>query len=704
MLSLLLVLLLPLSAAAQPPSRPALLVLDLSLASPQVHAGMLELLNRAGYAVDYRPDHPQLVKHDVRSARGGYDAIMLLAGSTPTLPGAMLSARALAPLADFVRSGGVLFLGAPVNPTDDDAGENERTLFNALLRRLHIPIVIQKGWLRDETDHYQTTLYDAPWLYADRQHPLAKDLPERLQLPKMAGLEVGEGIAVLVSSEQSTPVIAMGRRGKGLVVVAARAFFNPTGAYQVDTPLLSRDELQAARRQLVERIAGYTIDWLDRRAEWTANSSRQEITPRQEFARPAFWPSAPLPNKRPASIGSISIEKAAGPAPSERARWLRSLPARYRWLITAGMRAGWVYVDRDAPFQRAVRDALVDAKLNLLWGSTDAELLAADGRQAEQRQLLAQWRRMDQLLRNTGVKWFMGSHYPGAQAVLSDYPPAVGAQGQTIGGMSPLDRRFWESEIFPVLKAEAKFSKTHPSVAGVIIDLEMYPLDYWYFTNGFDFGDLAFDLYLQELDRRGEAEPAAQARALGSMERFDWLVERGLLQDYWTVLMREAERIGRALRDEVRAVNPALILGFYAAAMPTGWFYEGLLRGASDAEQPVLLLTFQHAPEVELEQALRDGIYLLHGGAILLGQVKSSELRDVIHARLAREEGYWLNNAATLASDETAIHRRSRIESPKDGSAASYITAIAEANKSYRREHKVIGDGGRQGEREHRSP
>jgi hypothetical protein len=383
------------------------------------------------------------------------------------------------------------------------------------------------------------------------------------------------------------------------------------------------------------------------------------------------------------------MEDSPASAASARAQWQQSLPDRYRWIITEGMRAGWAYVDREAPVQRAVRDALVGAKLNLLWGSADAELLAAEGRETEKKTLLAQWARMDQSLRKTGVKWFMGSHYPGAYADLSSYPPAIGAQGQTIGGMSPLDRRFWEKEIFPVLRAEADLSTRHPSVAGLIVDLEMYQLDNWYFTNGFDFSDLAFGLYREELDRR--QEDAAAARALKPAERFDWLMEQGRLQDYWSVLIREAERIGRALRDEIHAVNPKLLLGFYTVAVPTGWFYEGLLRGAGDREHPVLLLTFQHAPAEELDRAFGHGLYLLHAGAILLGQVTATEMREVIHARLAREQGYWLNNIATLASEDPATHRRSKIESPRDGNAEQYIRAIADANTSYRREGKVIG-------------
>jgi hypothetical protein len=477
-----------------------------------------------------------------------------------------------------------------------------------------------------------------------------------MPLPRMAPLQVGSGATVLVTSllpDHAVPVLAMGRRGKGLVVVASRAFFNPTGAYQIDVPLLEDSDGLAARRLLFERIAVYAAGW--RRNRGAGGS----VVP---------------------AVEAIQMEPSSG----ARAAWLRSLPGRYRWIVNDGIRAGWVHVDRDAPFQRMVRWALVESRLNLLWGSTDAELLAAQDRSSDQRQLLTQWARMDQLLRGTGVRWFMGSHYPGAHAALSDYPPALGAQGQTIGGMSPVDQRFWEREIFPVLRAEAEFSATHPSVAGLMIDLEMYQLTYWYFTNGFDFGDAAFDLYRQELDRRGEAGPAARARALGATERFDWLVEQGQLEDYWTVLMQEAERIGRALREEIYAINPRLMLGFYAAAVPTGWFYEGLLRGASDPEQPVLLFTFQRAPAAELERAFHDGLYLLHGSAILLGQAAKADIGAAITARLARDQGYWLNNIATLATEDAAQHRRSRIESPRDGSAEDYIRAIAEANKSYK--------------------
>ena len=692
LLALLLAQCAPLSApSTQPPARPALLVLDFGLASPYVHDGMLRLFSRAGYAVDHRPDYPALVRQDFRS----YDAIMLLSGSTPELPGAMLNARALAPLAEFVSDGGVLLLGTPVNLSGGDAGENERTLFNALLRRLQIPILIHKGGLTDHEDHYPNTLYEAPWLYAAPRHPLTDGLPERLSLPRMAALDAGAGAAVLVSSSPTgslgggtpqgapLPAVAMGRRGRGLVVVASRQFFNPTGAYQVDTPLSDDPARRLARRQLVERIAGYAMQWHGETAEWTANAAGEFEAP--DATQPAFWRSSPLPRAVPGPLRAVNAMAAPAPEAGERARWLATLDRRYRWILEDGMRAGWVYVDREAPFQQAVRNLFVEGRLNLLWGSSDAELLTADDRATDQRALLEQWARMDRLLRNTGVKWFMGSHYPGAHAPLSDYPKALGAQGQTIGGMSPLDWRFWETEIFPVLAAEAEFSATHPSVAGLLIDLEMYPLGSWYFTNGFDFSDLAFDVYLRALAQREDAETLARAKVLKAEERFAWLMERGLLRDYWSVLGEEAERIGRALHERVHAVNPELLLGFYAAAIPTGWFYEGLLRGAGGAAEPALLFTFQHAPDEELDEMHRQGIHLLHAAAVLLGQVTEAGMRGALHARLARDQGYWLNNVATLATDDAAQHRRSPIEAPRDADAARYLRAIADANRAFRR-------------------
>jgi hypothetical protein len=722
--------------------RPRLLVIDFGLASPQLHAGMAAVFADAGYAVELRPDYPQLVKKDFRA----YPAIMLLAGNTPELPGAMLTPRALAPLADFVRDGGVLLLGGPVNMTGGLAGENERTLFNALLRRLDIPILIEKGRVTDPVEHYADTLYDAPWFYVAPGPPLfiglglpaalspelspklSNLLPDRLQLPRAAALTVGEGAAALVQTSPTAvveshgaggtssadheaglmtgrplPVLAVGVKGKGLVVVGSRDLFNPTGAYQVDVPLMISREMRLARRQLVERLARYTIDWLRHTVEWRPLGQVAHPAPPSaswfQEDRPPFWRSGRMARRLPEGVQSIRImgrvtEAAASPSLSPsasnngRAAWLRSLPSRFRWLTEQGIRAGWAYVDREASFQRAVRDAFVGARLNLLWGSMDAELLATEGRDSQKQELMKQWGRMDRLLRTTGVRWFMGSHYPGAHAKLSGYPEAVGAQGQTIGGMSPLDRRFWESEIFPVLRAEATFSLRHPSVGGLLIDLEMYPLKAWYFTNGFDFSDLAFALYVRDLEQRGLADDAAQARGLAPADRFDWLLEQGRWAEYRMVLEVEAEAIGRRLRETVETINPDLMMGFYAAAMPTSWFYSGLLRGAGDATHPVVLLTFQYAPDEELDEAFTRGIELVHGGAILLGQVGRDELRAAIHERLARDQGYWLNNLATLATADPAVHRRSTVESPKDGTPKSYLRAIAEANRSFRRERQ----------------
>jgi hypothetical protein len=733
------------SNGAEGESKPRLLVIDYGLASPQVHGNMARLFTAAGYAVDLRPDYPRLVKEDLRASPGGYRAIMLLAGNTPEWPGSMLTLRALEPLADFVRGGGVLFLGAPVNMTGGLAGENERTLFNRLLRRLGIRITIEKGLVEDQDDAYADTLYDAPWLYAARTTPLLDGLSDRLQLPRAAPLTVGTGAAVLVQTSPTAvidvhrdanrdadgagaspsdhhtdraawpiPVLALAAKGRGLVVVGARDLFNPTGAYQVDTPLLMNEDLRTARRQLVERLARYTIDWLHRTVAWrpgpaglTGDGDTVATLPYAQGDRPSFWRTDRLLRRVPAGVRTIQFTDggdgdASSPASPQsareaRLRWLRTLPKPFRWLTEQGIRAGWVYIDRDASFQRAVRNALIAGRLNLLWGSTDAELLAMEGHEFQKRELMAQWDRMDRLLRGipgSKIRWFMGSHYPGAHAALSTYPAAVGAEGQTIGGMSPLDSRFWEAEIFPVLRAEAVFSLRHPSVGGVLIDLEMYPMQSWYFTNGFDFSDLAFDCYVRELERRGLADDAIQARGVPQAGRFDWLLDRGRWADYRSVLEMEAERIGRRLRETVKTVNPKLMIGFYAATMPTSWFYSGLLRGVGEDGQPVLLLTFQHAQNEELNGAFQRGIRLVHGAAILLGQVRLDELREAIQERLAFDDGYWLNNFATLATADPGIHHRSVIESPRDGRPANYLQVIAEANRSFTRDNRPPQDGG----------
>jgi len=327
------------SRGAEEDSKPRLLVIDYGLASPQVHEDMARLFTSAGYAVDLRPDYPRLVKEDLRASPGGYRAIMLLAGNTPELPGSMLTLRALAPLADFVRGGGVLFLGAPVNMTGGLAGENERTLFNTLLRRLGIRITIEKGLVEDQDDAYADTLYDAPWLSAARTTPLLDGLPDRLQLPRAAPLTVGMGAAVLVQTsptalitvhgavqgdadgagasplDQHTdraawpiPVLALAAKGRGLVVVGARDLFNPTGSYQVDTPLLMNEDLRTARRQLVERLARYTIDWLHRTAAWrpgpaglAGDGNEVATPPYAQGDRPSFWRTDRLLRRVPVS-------------------------------------------------------------------------------------------------------------------------------------------------------------------------------------------------------------------------------------------------------------------------------------------------------------------------------------------------------------------------------------------------------------------
>ena len=140
-------------------------------------------------------------------------------------------------------------------------------------------------------------------------------------------------------------------------------------------------------------------------------------------------------------------------------------------------------------------------------------------------------------------------------------------------------------------------------------------------------------------------------------------MEEGLLEAYFEILSEKAEEIGQGLRRAIHDINPKLIIGFYLLNIERSWFYRAFLRGVSTPQRPVIFLSFNMESHRNLRLLERDGIYVYHASAALMGKFPLSAYGKVLNDAMVNGDGYWLNRVTSLVTEGTSGHF-SLMESP----------------------------------------
>lgn len=149
----------------------------------------------------------------------------------------------------------------------------------------------------------------------------------------------------------------------------------------------------------------------------------------------------------------------------------------------------------------------------------------------------------------------------------------------------PLRREYWEAILLRRGREVARLANDNPYIVGYGIDPEMYQC--WsyghYMLSGTCFCDHCLGGFLKS---QGVDLNVLREKTTGK-ERHDWLVEQKLRDDYFAWLADEMAAIAAWCRDELHAIDPDLLLCVYVLEIGN-WFCEGLARGLSEPDLPVI--------------------------------------------------------------------------------------------------------------------
>lgn len=657
------------------------LVVDLEMNPPVVLAALLERLKLAGFDPVYEPFCPWLGPQDL----DGVAAVVILAGPTPGGPGVGLDPEILAPLERFVREGGILILGPVNGDPGNQVGDHDRRLFNLLLDSLGAPIAIEDDWVLDREHCFRAPLYCSAlvqWIFGP---DLAGEMGASMAFQRSAPLVVRHGARVWVRSYPTAhlrgnpsrrgpyPLAAEAKCGTGRVLVLSRHVLTVGGgnAKEPESPMLplpqEESRLEEFLNVLLKSLNPCAGDPGDK-----AGGAQME--------KPATSTRHAAKGSKPA----VQHRELRGVAPRGNSRrFERSVPLSpsHLWIVREGVRCGWAHMDKeDAELERLAQGMIVSG-MNAFWGVGHPQmLLGLWGSKAERVRLILSWEKLSALLEGTNVKWLLGMNYPGGPARRELPSKVVGAEGKAWNAPSPWDLEFWEKEVVSSARVAAHWSRGHPAVAGLVLDLEMYGRELLFFGNAVDFGDAPFRAFLSYL---GEPE-GSQAWSVEASRRFAWLRDRELLESYYGFLEKRAERMGRSLREAVHTIRPDWVLGCYMAGILHRWFYKGLLRGLGEPARPVLIFTFQRDVGLDMAELRARGIHAVHVRGLLMGMMMREDYPELFRRSLVEHGGYWLNRLTSLVADKGFLN----VEAPVGLTKEEAWNVIRLANQEIRvREH-----------------
>lgn len=673
-----------------------MLILDYALATPEINEGIASYFVNAGCAVDYRQFYPNLVHEDLTK----YSIIALLAGRTPAFPSGMMSEREVPVAADFVRNGGTLILGPNL---EGGEGANERHLFNRILSGLGVNIRICNDQVEDDRNNYAATLGDRPFYRPVADHPVCKNVAERIAFDRSTSLIVGEGANVPLTSFGTArpwgdmPVMAMVQAGEGTVLVAGRYLLNATGiSLRISGEPLVHPEWLEDTAVFLQNLAGYIVGITTETSAWTTAKSRPATSVGPVGSADFDLDRSPVLDRLPDGVhvdtfAAPDTKKRPTDIPPSLDHYDRSLASHYAhlpderlygWIRNEGVRAcwgstvDWGNMDKSRKDIERIGDTLKAMDVNVFWGIANCQAIGGVGyTDIEKAQVQQQWVRTAEALEGSSVKWYPTLDY---RYFRKEETRCYGAQGQKLDAVSAMDIEFWQKNWRNSLLAIAEFSLENPCVGGITMDVELYghPPAYNYYM-GYGFEDECYFNALEHLEGWLDTGVLKEALEVQLPDRFNFLRTHGLLETYFTVLSAEVERICRSIRDDVWRINPNLLIASYIFTTPCNWFDLGVYRGFSSPERPIILMTFNVKSGRMMEHLRRRGVYAYHTSVALLGMIKEDEYYTVFSNARKYGHGYWMNNVnAVISGDANSVESPGRQGISYDDA----VRAIHEAN------------------------
>ncbi|MGI5819579.1 MAG: hypothetical protein ACOX9R_15925 [Armatimonadota bacterium] len=254
---------------------------------------------------------------------------------------------------------------------------------------------------------------------------------------------------------------------------------------------------------------------------------------------------------------------------------------------------------------------------------------------------------------------------------------AVLADGRVERYACPLEERFWQEHLLPgMLERAALANDPELQVDGLWIDFELYATvtGQRYYTNA---------CYCDHCIAQFAAHRGIEIPELAPEQRRPWLEEQGHGDEYTQLLQERVEEYATEVREQVHAMNPNLLLGFYPT--PHNWSLVGVARAFSTERLPIILWatdTYTGGGPARVPDDWRAhyeslGINARYCAGMLLRCYSAKNLAANIYEASAKGDGYWLFTTYTLWTPEDE-HRGDYYLAA--GSAEEYWAAIERAN------------------------
>jgi hypothetical protein len=295
--------------------------------------------------------------------------------------------------------------------------------------------------------------------------------------------------------------------------------------------------------------------------------------------------------------------------------------------------------------------------------------------------------------KHDGMHCFMALNFS-VNAEEEGLRQAVLRRGQVERYACPLEERFWQDHLLQGMLERAELANDPQlQVDGLWIDFELYATrtGQRYYTNA-----CYCDYCMSEFaEHRGIELPE-----LALDERYPWLVEHDYAEEHQQLLQDRVEQHATAVREQVHAVNPDLLLGFYPT--PHNWSLVGVARAFSTERLPIILWATDtyggggpdNVPD-DWRQHYEDlGINARYCAGMLLRRYSAKNLAAYIYHTSAECDGYWLFTTYTLWNP---VEKHSGDYYLAAGTPDEYWNAIERGNEELDR---LAGDADYQSELE----
>ena len=680
----------PNDATAPDAGRPVdrALILDLEMRDPLSWGLVRSILEGQGYAVTYRRGFAHFTSADADR----YQLVVLAAGTAPGGPTDWIREAELPRLAGFVRAGGTVVLASRNGWRDGLKANFDTTAFNALLGdHLGLGLRIDRN-----------TMVGDVALPAPPKPPLHQTVPWGYVGPLEWTLQLPVAFPAAEAALESDAPFAAGwvpalACDDDQVTVLARSHADAIVWWQLDGADADRIDLPGEPQPLAAVVAagaGWVAtmprSFLDLTTLPADGGARPSLEPALyndsvAFARAAFdriddlrrgvgihLPGGCTGGREPAAVDAErALDRPDAPlpdAPPELPGWARPSPgvaaetAVPDWFRGGKVRAAY----GDLRGVAEMRDHFADARgaaIDLVVSSTGDGAIRAytEGTTPPF---------IEPVGDATGFRWFLGSFYRNGVFTEGDHARSVDAYGRAFDAPSPLDPTWWAEGVAPIIEGAARIAASHPNLAGVSLDTELYGTGPLMYAAGHGYEPPAWATVVAAI-RAHDPGLADEAEASALRDRLPWLVTHGLAPFAWRALEAEVAARATEIREAARAIAPELELAVYLPYVRTSWFYRGLMRGWGTAERPLLVLSYDPLPAPVRDQLAGQGVHVRTLGGVLAVRLTADDLGTALHTAGARSDGFWLFQYRDFGRDTDPAERHDPVEAYWDAVRAA---------------------------------